>query len=139
LRTIWAQIVLPILLFIDNIDVLFCPGNISPIVNIKKKIQWIGTVGPFEKDFIRFFSLKNRIILFFTKYLMIFSSYTSDMVIFESNYTRDLFIKKYKQRLKKSSVIHIGNNSFFKPVFTSSSKILKSNIECDFIYIPIKI
>ena len=132
-RTIWAQIVLPILLIIGNIDVLFCPGNISPIINSKKKVQWIGTIGPFEKDFISFFSFKNRVILFFTKYLMIFSFYTSDMVIFESNYTRDLFIKRYKQKFKKSSVIHIGNNSFFKPVSTCSSEILKSNNDCDFI------
>jgi glycosyltransferase involved in cell wall biosynthesis len=132
-RTIWAQIVLPILLVIDNIDVLFCPGNISPIINSRKKAQWIGTIGPFEKDFISFFSIKNRIILFFTKYLMIFSSYTSDMVIFESNYTRELFFKKYKQKLKKSSVIHIGNNSFYKPVSIFSSKIIKDINECDFI------
>ena len=69
LRALWAQIVLPILLIIDNIDVLFCPGNISPIINNKKKIQWIGTVGPFEKDFISFFSLKNKIIFFFYKIL----------------------------------------------------------------------
>ena len=55
------------------------------------------------------------------------------MVIFESNYTRDLFIKRYKQKFKKSSVIHIGNNSFFKPVSTCSSEILKSNNDCDFI------
>ena len=132
-RTIWAQIVLPILLVIDNIDVLFCPGNISPIINSKKKVQWIGTIGPFKKDFISFFSIKNRIILFFTKYLMILSSYTSDMVIFESNHTRELFIKKYKQKLKKSSVIHIGNNSFYKPVSIFSSKIIKDINECEFI------
>ena len=102
IRTIWAQLFLPVSLVINNIDLLFCPGNISPIINIKKKVQWIGTVGPFEKNFISSFRLKEKIILTITKYLIIFSSFTSDIVIFESNYTRDLFVAKYMQKLEKS-------------------------------------
>ena len=39
LRTIWTQIILPFLLIINHIDVLFCTGNISPIINSKKKVQ----------------------------------------------------------------------------------------------------
>jgi len=116
LRTIWAQIILPVLLVLDHVDLLFCPGNISPIFNSKKKVQCIHTIGPFEKDFIAYFSLKERFRFFIIKYLMIFSSHTSDMVIYDSNYTRDLFIRKYKQKIEKSSVIHTGNNKFFKPV-----------------------
>ena len=57
-RTIWAQIILPVLLVLDHVDLLFCPGNISPIFNSKKKVQCIHTIGPFEKDFIAYFSLR---------------------------------------------------------------------------------
>ena len=133
LRAIWAQMVLPFLLILHRVDVLFCPGNISPILNSKKKAQWIGTIGPFESGFISFFSFKNKIILIVTKYLMIFSSFTSDMVIFESNYTRDLFLKNYRQKIKKSSVIHIGNDTFFKPVDTYNSDALSQNKHKNFI------
>jgi glycosyltransferase involved in cell wall biosynthesis len=123
IRTIWAQFVLPFSLIINNIDVLFCPGNISPILNTKKKVQWIGTVGPFEDGFISSFSIKDRIVLYVTKYLMVFSSITSDLVIFESNYTKNLFIEKYKQKSEKSAVLHIGNDEYFKPISQFNSKI----------------
>ena len=134
-RTIWAQIILPISLIVNRVDVLFCPGNISPIFNSKKKAQWIGTIGPFENNFISSFGWKEKIILFITKYLMIFSSYTSDIVIFESNYTRDLFVNKYKQKKEKSSVLHRGHHEFFQPVDTYHSKILNENDYKDFILI----
>ena len=134
-RTIWAQIILPISLIVNRIDVLFCPGNISPIFNSKKKAQWIATIGPFENNFISSFGWKEKIILFITKYLMIFSSYTSDFVIFESNYTRDLFVSKYKQKKEKSSVLHRGHHEFFQPVDTYHSKILNENDYKDYILI----
>ena len=113
LRSLWAQLILPFRLLIDKNNLLFCPGNISPILNLTKKVQWIGTVGPFEKNFIYFFGLKQRIILFINKYLIIFSSYTSDLVIFESQYTKNLFVEKYGQKENRSSVVYIGNDEFF--------------------------
>lgn len=123
LRTIWAQIILPVLLVLNQVDLLFCPGNISPIFNSKRKVQCIHTIGPFEKDFVSYFSFKERLRFFIIKYLMIFSSYTSDMVIYDSNYTRDIFVKRYRQKIEKSSVIHSGNNNFFKPVDSKTSKV----------------
>jgi len=116
LRTLWAQFVLPILLILDKIDVLFCPGNLSPIINTKKKVQWIGTIGPFEKKFIAYFDWKYGFILFITKYMMLFSTFTSDIVVFESNYAKNLFLRKYKKYINRPVVIHIGNDNFFYPV-----------------------
>jgi glycosyltransferase involved in cell wall biosynthesis len=122
LRTIWAQFILPFYLLNNKIDLLFCPGNISPIINSTKKVQWIGTVGPFEKKFISFFGLRQRIVLFITKYLMIFSSYTSDLVIFESEYTQELFVERYGQKKERSTVICIGNDDFFYNTLGESSE-----------------
>jgi len=119
IRSIWAQIILPISLVLRNIDLLFCPGNISPIINSRKKVQWIGTVGPFEEGLIKTFGLRKKIILFISKYLIFLSAYTSDFVIFESKYTRDIFVKKYRQKMKKSIIIHIGKTNYFYPVKTS--------------------
>ena len=118
LRSFWAQFILPFHLLIDKSNILFCPGNISPILNFTKKAQWIGTVGPFEKNFIYFFGLKQRIILFINKYLMILSSYTSDLVIFESQYTKNLFVKKWIFRLRFSVFISDNNNIGCKQDFT---------------------
>jgi len=132
-RTIWAQIILPINLVLDKIDVLFCPGNISPIITSRKKVQWIATVGPFEKGFNPSFGFNEKIVLFITKYLMILSSLTSDIVIFESNYTRDLFVRKFKQKIEKSAVLHIGNDEFFRPIDTSYSVV--ANKYCNKEYI----
>ena len=46
-RIVWEQILLPFLLRLHKIDVLFCPGNISPVLTSTKTVQWIGTIGPF--------------------------------------------------------------------------------------------
>lgn len=127
IRTLWSQIILPILLVLNNISVLFCTGNISPIICSRKKVQWIGTVGPFVDGFIGSFSWRHRFVLFVIKYLTIFSAFTSDLVIFESFYTRGLFVSKYGQKDIKSATFHIGIDDYFYPV----EKIDKVNgIDC---------
>ena len=55
------------------------------------------------------------------------------MVIFDSNYTRDFFVKKFKQKIDKSFVIHSGNDNFFKPVVTRNSETLSDLGDKDFI------
>jgi glycosyltransferase involved in cell wall biosynthesis len=124
-RSVWAQMILPMLLVLKSIDLLFCPGNISPIINSKKKVQWIGTVGPFEGGFIKPFGLRKKIIIFLSKYLITLSAYTSDLVIYESKYTRNLFIKRYRQLIDKSIIFHIGKDDYFYPI--KSSQFIKKN------------
>jgi glycosyltransferase involved in cell wall biosynthesis len=115
-RFLWVQLILPFLLLFDDILLLFCPGNFSPIISFTKKIQWIGTVGPFEKDFYNGFSLIQKLNLLINKYIMLLSAYTSNHVIFESTYTKDLFKSKYSFNEKKASVIYLGKDSFFYPI-----------------------
>ena len=114
-RIIWTQLLLPFHLLFDNVSLLFCPGNFSPIFSFTKKIQWIGTVGPFEKEFYKAFSFSGKINLLMNKYLMIVSALTSGHVIFESQYTRNLFVKNYFCNPKKSSVINLGRDDYFFP------------------------
>ena len=68
LRALWGQFIFPFRLILDKIDVLFCPGNIAPILCFKKKVQWIGTVGPFEKGFYGKHDIKERIVLNINKW-----------------------------------------------------------------------
>ena len=79
-RIIWTQLVLPFSLLKNRASILFCPGNFSPIMAFTKKIQWIGTVGPFENDFYQGFSLKEKINLIFNKIIMILSALSSSHV-----------------------------------------------------------
>ena len=123
-RTIWEQFFLPLYLILDRVNILFCPGNIAPIFSLSKKAQWIGTIGPFDEDFVRIYaqySFIKRFILFFNKILMLYSSKTSNHVFFESFYTRDMFMERYGFDEKKTSVLQIGKDEYFKP-----EKLVKS-------------
>jgi glycosyltransferase involved in cell wall biosynthesis len=116
LRILWQQLILPFRLIFDKASVLFSPGNISPILSFTNKAQWIGTIGPFEKQFYMYFSIKNKIFLYLNKFLMKSSSFTSKHVFFESKYTFDLFIEKYNFNSSKGSVINIGLSEAFFPI-----------------------
>jgi len=115
IRVFWQQFILPFRLLIDNASVLFCPGNISPIFSFTNKAQWIGTIGPFERDFYQYFSIKNKLLLYANKFLMKYSAMTSEHVFFESRYTLNLFIERYKFIKNKGSVINIGSGEVFFP------------------------
>lgn len=132
-RALWAQLLLPFLLIMTRVDVLFCPGNISPILRFVKKVQWVGTVGPFEPNFISSFGWKQKVILFVIKYLIIFSSKTSNLVIFESEYTQNLFVEKYGQSKDKTAVLHIGNDEYFHPVTSTESSIFDDYSQKEFL------
>lgn len=124
-RILWTQLLLPFHLLIDNVSVLFCPGNFSPIFAFTKKIQWIGTVGPFEQEFYKDFPFIGKINLLINKYMMIFSALTSKHVIFESKYTRDLFITNYFFDKSKSSVINLGRDDYFSLASDNNTHITK--------------
>jgi len=132
-RALWAQLLLPFLLIMTRVDVLFCPGNISPVIRFVKKVQWVGTVGPFEPNFISSFGWKQKVILFVIKYLIIFSSKTSNLVIFESKYTQNLFVEKYGQSKDKTAVLHIGNDEYFHPVTSTESSIFDDYSQKEFL------
>ena len=50
-RIIWGQFLLPLYLMKEKPDILFCPGNLGPIYSPVKTVIWIGTIGPFLKEF----------------------------------------------------------------------------------------
>ena len=115
-RIIWGQLLLPFYLQKDKIDVLFCPGNIAPILTTVKSVVWIGTIGPFFSEFYKVFNFAAQLELYFNKYFMIGSAYFSDAVVFESEFTKKVFVTNYKIKASKSYVIHIGNDTFFHGV-----------------------
>ena len=114
-RTIWIQLILPLLIILYNIDVLFCAGNISPIIKLCKKVQWIHTIGPFEAQIINCYRFAIKIKLYISRYLIIKSASTSDTVIYESIYTKNIIEQNYNLNLNNSIVIHTGKDSYYYP------------------------
>ena len=105
-RIFWEQFIFPVLLLKDDVDILFCPGNISPILARVKTVQWIGTIGPFWNEI---YKLKVPKIKFRTnKFLMYKTAQVADRVIFESNYTKDYFLLNYKITYQAPDRSHFG-------------------------------
>jgi glycosyltransferase involved in cell wall biosynthesis len=124
-RVIWEQLVLPLLLIKYKIDVLFCPGDISPIFSSVKKVQWIGTIGPFwDKIYSYDIGIVKRIKYPINKLLMYKSAESADHVIFESDYTKKIFLERYKISEEKTSVINIGKDEFLIEV-NDNTKFVK--------------
>ena len=114
-RYLWEQFVFPFLLLSKNIDVLLCVSNTAPLYSKGKRIQWIQTMGPFDKEFYQYFNLANKIKLYLNKIIITASAKRSDAVIFESKFTNQLFINKYNIRPERSHVINVGKDLFFYP------------------------
>jgi len=126
-RMIWGQFFLPFYLMKEKVDVLFCPGNFGPIYSPVKTVIWIHTIGPFFKEFIKNFLWiskgQNKIKLYINKFFMVLSSLTADAVIFESQFTKELFTNKYHIKENKSHVINIGFDEYF-----ANNKKINSNV-----------
>jgi len=112
-RIFWCQFILPLYLLKSKGSILFCPGNFSPIFSPIKTVVWIGTIGPFFKDFYSGFPLFDKLKLYANKFLMIASSKTADAVIFESFFTKKMFVDQYDFLEKKGHVINIGLDDYF--------------------------
>tara|TARA_B110000008_G_C16934020_1_gene549855 strand:+ start:221 stop:1381 length:1161 start_codon:yes stop_codon:yes gene_type:complete len=116
-RVLWGQLFLPLYLKKDKIDILFCPGNLGPVFSPIKTVIWVGTIGPFFKDFyenLLWTSLKhNKAKLYLNKFFMIASTRRASAVIYESNYTKNLFEEKFNLNKSTSHVINIGFDNFF--------------------------
>ena len=111
---LWLQFVLPFKIMLLKYDILFSPGNISPILKTTKiKAQWVATIGPFYKMVYLGLNFKDRMLLHLNKLLMLFSMMSSNMVIHESKYSLDLFTSKYKLKKDQQYLIECGKSNFF--------------------------
>jgi len=116
IRILWEQLVLPFKAIKLKNDILFCPGNMSPILNtVKKKVQLIGTVGPFFKEVYKDVSLQMKLKFYFNKVLMVLSGHTSDIVFHETGFSKELFIEKYYFNKDKQYVNQMGKDDYFSP------------------------
>lgn len=115
-RIFWVQFILPISAKVNDIDVLFCPGNFSPIFKTTKiKSQWIATIGPFVKEVYSGLSFLEKVLMIINKYLILVSGKTSDVVIHESGFSKELFLRDYNFCPDEQFLIECGKDNFFEP------------------------
>jgi glycosyltransferase involved in cell wall biosynthesis len=125
-RVLWGQFILPVIARMENLSILFCPGNISPMIRTTPiKSQWIATIGPFSKDVYFGLSLSEKLLMVINKYFILFSGYTSNVVIHESRYSQNLFEDKYKYNKDNQYLIECGKDNFYHYV---SEKPLSDNV-----------
>ncbi len=111
---LWVQLILPFKAMFLGCDVLFSPGNISPIIKTANiKAQWVATIGPFDEKVYLGLTFKERMILHLNKAFMLFSMKSSNIVIHESRYSLDLFLDKYKLNKNYQYLIECGRSDFF--------------------------
>lgn len=110
----WIQFILPFRLMLLQYDILFSPGNISPIIKTTKvKAQWVATIGPFDKSVYIGLGFKDKLSLFLNKWLMLLSIKTSNMVIHESQYSLEFLTKKYSLKDDQQYLIECGKSTNF--------------------------
>lgn len=115
-RILWGQFILPISAKVNDIDVLFCPGNFSPIFKTTKiKSQWIATIGPFVEEVYSGLSLLEKVLMTINKYLILVSGKTSNIVIHESGFSKELFLRNYNFCPEEQFLIECGKDNFFEP------------------------
>lgn len=115
-RILWGQCVLPISAKLNAIDVLFCPGNFSPIFKSTRiKSQWIATIGPFVDEVYSGLTFLEKVSMTINKYLILVSGKTSNVVIHESGFSKELFLRDYKFCPDEQFLIECGKDNFFKP------------------------
>lgn len=137
-RVFWCQFILPLKAKFYDLDVLFCPGNFSPIFKTTKvKSQWIATIGPFCKDMYDGAGLTKRLIFFINKWLILLSAKTSNVVVHQAEYSKKLFEKKYNFLSSRQYLIACGKDDFYRPDLsnTQSSNILSKISSDDLLYV----
>ncbi len=137
-RVFWCQFILPLIAKFYDLDVLFCPGNFSPIIKTTKvKSQWIATIGPFCKDMYDGAGLIKRSNLFINKWLILLSAKTSNVVIHQAEYSKKLFEKKYNFLSSRQYLIACGKDDFYRPDLSNiqSSNTLSKISSDDLLYV----
>jgi len=115
----WTQLRLSYEISKNKPDVLFVPGNFTPLLKPKKTVVTIH--GLEFKYFPKFYSFKNRMYLSLSTKR---SVKNSDKIIAVSENTKKDIIKFYKTEENKISVIYHGVNESLKPEGTNERKYI---------------
>lgn len=105
-RLFREQIVIPYYVLAEKIDILFCPANLISFFAPCKKVLWIQNIDPFIK--IRGETFLKRLRIGLLRLFTFLSMKHSSVVVFSSNYSRDLALSETGIEESKTKRIFLG-------------------------------
>lgn len=128
LRFVYDQLILPIILLYLKIDILYCPTDIATILAPCKTVLAIRNPNPYSGPRQ---NSKRRLKFFIQKILTRFSTWKACVVIFVSEYHKNLVSRQLRIRTDKTKVIYHGiNHSRFENSTTKKQdKRFQRNID----------
>ena len=116
-RALWERYYLPGLLKKNNADILFCPGGLinTPVSKDYKTVTMFRNMIPFDRvQRAKYPYGLMRIRNWILERIMLKSMLKADLVIFISNFARQLINNRTGFKLKKEITIPHGINNIFK-------------------------
>ena len=109
LKLIWEQALLPLHAAREGLDVLFCPGNISPLFSPVRTVVMLQNAGPFCSGItVKEVGVYSWVWFKLLGPLTRFSAQRADYVLFVSNYLKDYFVKEFGFPEWKGEVVYLG-------------------------------
>jgi len=125
LRLCWEQIVLPLFLKKENVDMLFSPANVCPFFTKRANVVMIQNIEPFSNSVPENRGFMQRVRLKFLKMLTILSIQKAHIAIFPSTKAR-VDIEKSGVLMKHAEVIYHGiNRELFHPFREDDNTLLQ--------------
>jgi len=116
---LWMQIVLPFKLKKNNVDIIFCPAFLGPILSHCPII-----VAIHDMSFIRYPQTLDRLFLLYVKILLPLIKRKADVILTISEFSKTEIIKLLKVPKEKIKVIYEGCDEKFK-VINDEVRIIK--------------
>src|SRR3989339_722548 len=105
-RLFAEQILLPLVVLKNKIDLLYCPANIVPFLAPCRKLLWIQNIDPFIE--IKGESMLVKLKMKILRAMTIFSMKHSDAVVFSSDYSKALVLAALAFTVKNVRTIPLG-------------------------------
>ena len=83
---------------------------------------WVGTIGQFFLNFFKDFPITRKIEMLVSRYMMALSGKISILSFHESEFSRSIYVDRYKISKNRTKVINIGRDKYFYPVSRHSQK-----------------
>lgn len=118
IEIIWRQIILPIKIFFNKIDIYYTPGYYSPLIISAKKLVVIH-----DLIFLNYRQEYNLLSYLYLKYSTHISVRAADIIIATSQYTKEDIQKKYPRISgKKIKVVYAAAEENFKLIDSEEEK-----------------
>jgi len=105
-RMIFEQVFIPFIVWRNKVDILFCPANIVSFFSPCKKVLWIQNIDPFV--YVAGESIMRRARTKILRYLTELSMKNASIVVFSSDYSKNLILKMTGIDEKKTKRIFLG-------------------------------